>query len=61
MDIRPSQKNQGQKTTTNRITYERQNKPQAKRHDKAKSEHSTTSSSNSKQIKSESIATKLLN
>ena len=55
MDIRPSQKNQGKKTTTNRITYERQNTPQTKKHDKEKSEYSTTSSRNSNRLKANQL------
>ena len=61
MYIRLSQLKSIAKNTNTRITCEKQNPTQIKRHDKAKSERSTTSSRNTKQARSQSIATKLLN
>ena len=59
MNTRLSQLKSMTKNINTRITCEIQNQTQIKRHDKAKSERSTTSSRNTKQVQSQSIATKL--
>ena len=61
MNTRLSQLKSMAKNTNTRKTCEKQNPAQFKRHDKEKSQRSTTSSRNTKQVQSQSIATKLLN
>ena len=61
MNTRLSQLKSMAKNTNTRKTCEKQNPAQFKRHDKEKSQRSTTSSRKTKQVQSQSIATKLLN